>query len=60
MQVNLKRVLPAGARVGTVDKFQGQETDAVIISMATSSGEYLPRNLEFLYSWLVAAAQAAV
>ncbi len=51
MQVNLlKRVLPAGARVGTVDKFQGQEADAVIISMATSSGDYLPRNIEFLYS----------
>jgi uncharacterized protein len=51
MQVNLlKRVLPEGARVGTVDKFQGQEAEAVIISMATSSGEYLPRNIEFLYS----------
>jgi uncharacterized protein len=43
MQVNLlKRVLPEGARVGTVDKFQGQEAEAVLISMATSSGEYLP------------------
>src|SRR6185295_10573316 len=50
-QVNLLRsVLPAGARVGTVDKFQGQEAEAVLISMATSSGEYLPRNIEFLYS----------
>ena len=51
MQVNLlKRVLPKGARVGTVDKFQGQESEVVIISMATSSGEYLPRRIEFLYS----------
>jgi len=51
MQVNsLKRVLPEGARVGTVDKFQGQEAEVVIVSMATSSGEYLPRNIEFLYS----------
>jgi len=51
MQVNLlKRVLPEGARVGTVDKFQGQEAEAVIVSMATSSGDYLPRNIEFLYS----------
>ena len=51
MQVSLlKRVLPAGARVGTVDKFQGQEAEAVIISMATSSGEYLPHNIEFLCS----------
>ncbi|MBP1748978.1 MAG: nuclease [Deltaproteobacteria bacterium] len=51
MQVNeLKRILPPCARVGTVDKFQGQEAEVVIISMATSSGEYLPRNIEFLYS----------
>ena len=51
MQVNLlKRVLPEGARVGTVDKFQGQEAEVVLISMATSSGDYLPRNIEFLYS----------
>ncbi|MFL6572068.1 MAG: TM0106 family RecB-like putative nuclease, partial [Burkholderiales bacterium] len=36
-QVNLlKSVLPAGARVGTIDKFQGQEAEAVLISMATS------------------------
>lgn len=51
MQVNLlKRILPKGARVGTVDKFQGQEAEVVIISMTTSSGEYLPRYIEFLYS----------
>ena len=51
MQVNLlKQMLPEGTRVGTVDKFQGQEAEAVIVSMATSSGDYLPRNIEFLYS----------
>lgn len=51
MQVDLLRdMLPANARVGTVDKFQGQEAAAVLISMATSSGEDLPRNIEFLYS----------
>lgn len=51
MQVNLlKRVLPADARVGTVDKFQGQEAAVVIVSMATSNGDYLPRFIEFLYS----------
>jgi len=51
MQVNLlKRILPEGARIGTVDKFQGQEAEVVIVSMATSSGEYLPRFMEFLYS----------
>ncbi|SDL24988.1 uncharacterized protein SAMN05660860_00148 [Geoalkalibacter ferrihydriticus] len=48
MQVNLLReVLPAGARVGTVDKFQGQQAEAVIVSMATSSGDYLPRFMDF-------------
>jgi len=51
VQVNyLKSVLPEGARVGTVDKFQGQEAVAVLISMVTSSSEELPRNIEFLYS----------
>jgi uncharacterized protein len=51
MQVNaLKHALPIGTRVGTVDKFQGQEAEAVIVSMATSSGEDLPRNMEFLFS----------
>jgi uncharacterized protein len=46
----LARALPGGARVGTVDKFQGQEAAAVIFSMATSSSAELPRNLEFLFS----------
>jgi DNA polymerase III delta prime subunit len=51
MQVNLLRNrLPEGARVGTVDKFQGQEAAVVLISMATSSGDDLPRQIEFLYS----------
>lgn len=51
LQVNLlARTLPTGARVGTVDKFQGQEAAAVIVSMATSSSEELPRDIEFLFS----------
>lgn len=51
VQVNyLKSVLPAGARVGTVDKFQGQQAQVVIVSMTTSSAEDMPRNLEFLLS----------
>lgn len=51
MQVDLLRtMLPVGARIGTVDKFQGQEAAVVLISMATSSGDDLPRNIEFLYS----------
>jgi predicted RecB family nuclease len=51
LQVNaLKERLPAGARVGTVDKFQGQEAEVVIVSLATSSPEDLPRNVDFFYS----------
>lgn len=46
----LVRVLPRGSRVGTVDKFQGQEAPVVIYSMATSSPEEAPRGMEFLYS----------
>jgi len=42
--------LPEGARVGTVDKFQGQEAPIVIYSMATSSPDEAPHGMEFLYS----------
>jgi predicted RecB family nuclease len=42
--------LPAGARVGTVDRFQGQEAPIVIYSMTTSTPEDAPRGMEFLYS----------
>lgn len=51
MQVNyLKSILPEEARVGTVDKFQGQEAEVVLVSMTTSSAEDLSRTLEFLYN----------
>jgi uncharacterized protein len=36
------------ARIGTVDKFQGQEAPVVIVSMCASSGDSAPRGLEFL------------
>jgi hypothetical protein len=39
-----------GARVGTVDKFQGQEAPIVIYSITTSSQADAPRGMEFLYS----------
>jgi uncharacterized protein len=39
-----------GMRIGTVDKFQGQEAPVVIYSMTTSSAEDAPRGMEFLYS----------
>ena len=42
--------LPSGARVGTVDKFQGQEAPIAIYSTATSSHADAPRGMEFLYS----------
>ena len=38
------------ARVGTVDKFQGQQAPVVIYSLTTSSPEDAPRGMEFLYS----------
>jgi predicted RecB family nuclease len=38
------------ARIGTVDKFQGQEAPVVIYSMTTSSHADAPRGMEFLYS----------
>jgi len=51
VQVNyLKSILPSAARVGTVDKFQGQEAAVVLVSMATSSAEEMPHNIEFLFS----------
>jgi uncharacterized protein len=46
----LRRSLPGELRVGTVDKFQGQEAPVVIYSMTSSSAEDAPRGLEFLYS----------
>ena len=50
-QVNLLRaLLPNNARVGTVDKFQGQEAEVVLISMTSSSPDDLPRHTEFFYS----------
>jgi len=46
----LIETLPDGARVGTVDKFQGQEAPVVIYSMATSSVDDAPRGMDFLFS----------
>ena len=45
----LSDLLP-GYRIGTVDKFQGQEAPISIYSMATSSPDEAPRGMEFLYS----------
>ena len=45
----LRYMLPNGARVGTVDKFQGQQAPVVIYSMASSSAAEAPRGVDFLY-----------
>ena len=45
----IQRELPQ-ARVGTVDKFQGQEAPISIYSMTSSSPEDAPRGMDFLYS----------
>jgi len=46
----IARLLPPEARIGTVDKFQGQEAPISIYSMTTSSPEAAPRGMGFLYS----------
>jgi len=45
----ISRLIPDG-RVGTVDKFQGQEAPISVYSMTTSSPELAPRGMDFLYS----------
>jgi superfamily I DNA and/or RNA helicase len=51
MQVRcLRDALPDGVEVGTVDKFQGREAAVVFFSMASSSGDDVPRGLEFLFN----------
>jgi superfamily I DNA and/or RNA helicase len=44
----IKSILPQGAKVGTVDKFQGQEAPIVLISMSASSQDDISKDLEFL------------
>jgi uncharacterized protein len=46
----LRAALPRGARVGTVDKFQGQQAPVVFFSMTSSSGDDVPRGMDFLFS----------
>ncbi len=49
-QVSELSTLLPGAKIGTVDKFQGQEAPVVIYSLTTSTPEDAPRGMEFLYS----------
>jgi len=44
----LQSALPADARVGSVDKFQGQEAPVCILSLCSSYGEYGSRGLAFI------------
>ncbi len=39
-----------GTRVGTVDKFQGQQAPVVFFTMTTSDADNMPRGAEFLFS----------
>lgn len=48
--IKLEKALGATARIGTVDKFQGQEAPIVIVSMAASSGNLSTRGAEFLFN----------
>lgn len=45
----LKDRLGPDARVGTIDKFQGQEAPVVIVSMAASDANESPRGIDFLF-----------
>ncbi|MEP7160649.1 MAG: TM0106 family RecB-like putative nuclease [Dermatophilaceae bacterium] len=45
----VRAAVPDGVRVGTVDKFQGQEAPVVIYTTASSSAADAPRGLGFLY-----------
>ena len=50
MQVRkLQAALGPDARVGTVDKFQGQEAPVVILSMCASQGDTSSRGIDFLF-----------
>ena len=50
-QVNaLRDAMPDGIRVGTVDKFQGQEAPVCLVSMTASSADETSRGMEFLLS----------
>jgi len=49
LQVRKLKEVVSGVRVGTVDKFQGQQAPVVIFSMTSSEGDASPRGIEFLF-----------
>ena len=50
LQVRAIQSLIPGVRVGTVDKFQGQQAPVAIYSMTSSEGDASPRGVGFLFS----------
>jgi hypothetical protein len=44
----LQSVFPGDARIGSVDRFQGQEAPVCILSLCSSYGEYGSRGLSFI------------
>lgn len=50
IQAALLRTIGQRGNVGTVDKFQGREGAVAIYSMASSSRDDAPRDMNFLYS----------
>jgi len=49
-QVNLLKEAIPNVEIGTVDKFQGQESPIILYSVASSSPSDAPRGMDFLYS----------
>lgn len=46
----LKAALGEQARIGSIDKFQGQEAPIVVLSMCASDASENPRGIDFLFS----------
>jgi superfamily I DNA and/or RNA helicase len=46
----IRAQVPDGVEVGTVDRFQGREAPVVFYAMTCSSGEDVPRGLDFLFT----------
>lgn len=45
----IREHVPAGVRVGTVDRFQGQQAPVVFYAMTCSASEDVPRGVDFLF-----------
>jgi predicted RecB family nuclease len=45
----IREHVPTGVRIGTVDRFQGQQAPVVFYSMTCSSGDDVPRGVDFLF-----------